>query len=130
MDSSKVMSMKEAIHALVKDGDTAYLAGFTHLIPFAAAHEIIRQGKKDLVLCRAPPDIIYDQMIAAGCARKGVFSYAGNPGGGSLRACRRAVEKGQPKPLETDEEVHSVEFLRVFERVRKNLPLPVRTNLG
>jgi len=130
MDSSKVMSMKEAIHALVKDGDTAYLAGFTHLIPFAAAHEIIRQGKKDLVLCRATPDIIYDQMIAAGCARKVVFSYAGNPGVGSLRAFRRAVEKGQPKPLEIEEYTHFGMSGRLFAGAT-NMPfLPVRTNLG
>ena len=126
MDSSKVMSMKEAIHALVKDGDTAYLAGFTHLIPFAAAHEIIRQGRKDLTLCRATPDIIYDQMIAAGCARKVVFSYAGNPGVGSLRAFRRAVEKGQPKPLEIEEYTHFGMSGRLFAGAT-NMPfLPVR----
>ncbi len=130
MDSHKVMSMKEAIAKFVHDGDTAYLAGFTHLIPFAAGHEIIRQGKKDLTLARATPDIIYDQMIAAGCAKKIIFSYAGNPGVGSLRAVRRATEKGIPKPLEIEEYTHFDLSGRLFAGAT-NMPfLPVRTNLG
>ena len=130
MDSHKVMSMKEAIAKFVHDGDTAYLAGFTHLIPFAAGHEIIRQGKKDLTLARATPDIIYDQMIAAGCAKKIVFSYAGNPGVGSLRCFRRATEKGIPKPLEIEEYTHFDLSGRLFAGAT-NMPfLPVRTNLG
>jgi glutaconate CoA-transferase subunit A len=79
----------------VNDGDIVYAAGFTHLIPFAAGHEIIRQGKKDLVLARATPDLIYDQMVAAGCAKKVIFSYMGNPGVGSLRIVRTAIEKGE-----------------------------------
>ncbi|MFN2399968.1 MAG: CoA transferase subunit A [Gemmatimonadaceae bacterium] len=90
---SKVMPMKEAIASFVRDGDTVVIEGFTHLICFAAAHEIIRQRRKDLTLCRLTPDLIYDQMIAAGCARKLVFSWAGNPGVGSLHAFRRAVEQ-------------------------------------
>ena len=102
---SKVVSMKDAIAAHVRDGDTVVIEGFTHLINFAAGHEIIRQGRKDLTLCRLTPDIIYDQMIAAGCARKLVFSWAGNPGAGSLHAFRRAVEKGTP-PLEIEEYSH------------------------
>jgi glutaconate CoA-transferase, subunit A len=102
---SKVVPMREAVAAHVKDGDTVVIEGFTHLICFAAGHEIIRQGRKDLTLCRLTPDLIYDQMIAAGCARKLVFSWAGNPGAGSLGAFRRAVEKGEP-PLEIEEYSH------------------------
>ncbi len=103
--TSKVVSMKAAIAAHVRDGDTVVIEGFTHLINFAAGHEIIRQGRKDLTLCRLTPDLIYDQMIAAGCAKKLVFSWAGNPGAGSLHAFRRAVEKGTP-PLEIEEYSH------------------------
>ena len=91
---SKLMSLKEAIKKFIHDGDILYASGFTHLIPFAAGHEIIRQGFKDLVLARATPDLIYDQMVAAGCARKVVFSYMGNPGVGSLRRVRAAIEAG------------------------------------
>ncbi len=92
---TKLCSLADAISTHVQDGDTVYLAGFTHLIPFAAGHEIIRQGKKDLTLARATPDLVYDQMVAAGCARKVIFSYMGNPGVGSLYALRRAIESGQ-----------------------------------
>jgi glutaconate CoA-transferase subunit A len=92
---SKLTTLREAVASLVRDGDVVYAAGFTHLIPFAAAHEMIRQGKKDLTLARATPDLIYDQLVAAGCARKIVFSYAGNPGIGSLRAIRAALESGR-----------------------------------
>jgi glutaconate CoA-transferase subunit A len=103
---SKLASMHDAIADLVHDGDTVVIEGFTHLICFAAGHEIIRQGRRDLTLCRLTPDLIYDQMIAAGCARKLVFSWAGNPGAGSLHAFRRAVE-GQPEqPLELEEYSH------------------------
>jgi glutaconate CoA-transferase subunit A len=87
--------MHDAVADLVRDGDTVAIEGFTHLISFAAGHEIIRQGRRDLTLCRLTPDLIYDQMIAAGCARKVVFSWAGNPGVGSLHAFRRAVEGAQ-----------------------------------
>jgi glutaconate CoA-transferase subunit A len=87
----------------VRDGATIYAAGFTHLIPFAAGHEIIRQERKDLVLARATPDLIYDQIIAAGCARKVIFSYMGNPGVGSLRMARAAIESGE---LEWEEYSH------------------------
>src|SRR3989454_12010330 len=86
------MTMRDAVSRFVHDGDTAVIEGFTHLISFAAGHEIIRQGRRELTLCRLTPDLIYDQMIAAGCARKLVFSWAGNPGVGSLHALRRAVE--------------------------------------
>jgi glutaconate CoA-transferase subunit A len=93
------MSMHDAIAAFVHDGDTVVIEGFTHLICFAAGHEIIRQGRRGLTLARLTPDLIYDQMIAAGCARKLVFSWAGNPGAGSLHAFRRAVE-GQTIEIE------------------------------
>jgi glutaconate CoA-transferase subunit A len=103
---SKVATMRDAVADLVRDGDTVVIEGFTHLICFAAGHEIIRQRRRDLTLCRLTPDLIYDQMIAAGCARKLVFSWAGNPGAGSLHAFRRAVEgKGGP-PLEIEEYSH------------------------
>ena len=100
---SKVVSLAEAISNYVQDGDTVYAAGFTHLIPFAAGHEIIRQGKKNLILARATPDLIYDQMVAAGCAKKVIFSYMGNPGVGSLRIVRSALEQGK---LEWEEYSH------------------------
>jgi len=130
MDLGKMMTMKEAVSKFVNDGETIYLAGFTHMIPFAAGHEIIRQKRKDLTLCRATPDIIYDQMIAAGCTKKLVFSYAGNPGVGSLRCFRRALEKGQPKPLEIEEYTHFGLSGRLFAGAT-NMPfLPMRTNLG
>lgn len=92
---TKLISLAEAISTYVQDGDTVYAAGFTHLIPFAAGHEIIRQQKRELVLARATPDLIYDQMVAAGCARKVIWSYMGNPGVGSLRIVRGAVERGE-----------------------------------
>ncbi|MCU0485188.1 MAG: CoA transferase subunit A [Anaerolineales bacterium] len=92
---SKVLSLTAAIARHVHDGDTIYAAGFTHLIPFAAGHEIIRQGRKNLVLARATPDLIYDQMVAAGCAQKVIFSYMGNPGVGSLRCVRSEIEAGR-----------------------------------
>jgi glutaconate CoA-transferase subunit A len=91
----KLLSLSEAISRHIHDGDTVYAAGFTHLIPFAAGHEIIRQGRKNLTLARATPDLIYDQMVAAGCARKVIFSYMGNPGVGSLRLLRAAIQAGQ-----------------------------------
>src|SRR4030095_6376479 len=100
---SKLTSLSEAIATCVNDGDTIYAAGFTHLIPFAAGHEIIRQGKKSLTLARATPDLIYDQMVAASCAKKVIFSYMGNPGVGSLRIVRSAIEQGK---LEWEEYSH------------------------
>jgi glutaconate CoA-transferase subunit A len=104
--SGKVMTMAEAIGTYVTDGDTLVIEGFTHLICFAAGHEIIRQKKRDLVACRLTPDLIYDQMVAAGCVRKVVFSWAGNPGVGSLFGLRRAVERGVPRPVEIEEYSH------------------------
>lgn len=92
---NKLMPLSKAISENLQDGNTLYAAGFTHLIPFAAGHEIIRQHKHDLVLARATPDLIYDQMVAAGCARKVIFSYMGNPGVGSLRIVRAEIEAGR-----------------------------------
>src|SRR4051812_6540973 len=97
--------MHDAIAMHVRDGDTLAIEGFTHLISFAAAHEIIRQRRRDITLCRLTPDLIADQMIAAGCLRKLVFSWVGNPGAGSLHAFRRAVEQRE-RPLEVDEYSH------------------------
>src|SRR5216110_1012372 len=105
-DASKVTSMSDAIARFVHDGDTVVIEGFTHLICFAAGHEIIRQGRRNLTLARLTPDLIYDQMIAAGCARKLAFSWAGNPGVGSLHAFRRAVEGKGAAPLEIEEYSH------------------------
>ena len=100
---TKLVPLSEAIANYVNDGDVVYAAGFTHLIPFAAGHEMIRQGKQNLTLARATPDLIYDQMVAAGCARKVIFSYMGNPGVGSLRIVRAALEQGK---LEWEEYSH------------------------
>src|SRR2546423_8978320 len=104
--ASKVVPMRDAVARFVHDGDTVDIEGFTHLICFAAGHEIIRQGRRDLKVCRLTRDLIYDQMIGAGCARKLVFSWGGNPGVGSLHAFRRAVEgRGAPR-LEIEEYSH------------------------
>lgn len=105
MSSSKVASMRDAIAGLVHDGDTVAIEGFTHLISFAAGHEIIRQRRRDLTLCRLTPDLVYDQMVAAGVARKLVFSWLGNPGVGSLHAIRRKTEGPSPS-LELEEFSH------------------------
>ena len=127
---SRLMSMQEAIDRFVNDGDLVVLEGFTHLIPFAAGHEIIRQHRKDLTIARLTPDLIYDQIIAAGCTRKMIFSWAGNPGVGPLHAFRRAVEKGRPRPLEIEEYTHFGMVLR-FMAGASNLPfLPTRNYPG
>jgi len=107
---SKLCSLKEAVGQNVRDGDLIYAAGFTHLIPFAAGHEIIRQGRKNLILARATPDLVYEQMAAAGCAKKIVFSYMGNPGVGSLRYLRTQVENGE---LEIEEYSHFAMITRL-----------------
>ena len=101
------LSLPDAVSELVRPGDCVALEGFTHLIPFAAGHEIIRQRIADLTLIRMTPDLLYDQMIGSGCARKLVFSWGGNPGVGSLHRLRDAVERGWPRPLELEEHSHS-----------------------
>jgi glutaconate CoA-transferase subunit A len=104
---AEIVALRDAIDHLVRDGDTVALEGFTHLIPHAAGHELIRRGRRDLTLIRMTPDLVYDQLIGAGCARKLVFSWGGNPGVGSLHRFRDAVEKGWPAPLEIEEHSHA-----------------------
>jgi len=104
---AEIVSLAEAIAATVHDGDTVAMEGFTHLIPHAAGHEVIRQRRRGLTLIRMTPDVIYDQLIGAGCAGKLVFSWAGNPGVGSLHRFRDAVENGWPVPLEIEEHSHA-----------------------
>jgi glutaconate CoA-transferase subunit A len=104
---ARIATLAEAVGELVHDGDEVALEGFTHLIPFAAGHEIIRQGRRDLTLVRMTPDLIYDQMIGAGCARKLIFSWGGNPGVGSLHRFRDAVQHAWPVPLEIEEHSHA-----------------------
>src|SRR5665213_3680461 len=104
---TQFLSLHDAVAANLKDGDTVALEGFTHLIPFAAAHEIIRQSRRDLTLVRMTPDIIYDQLLGMGCARKMIFSWAGNPGAGSLHRFRDAVEHAVPHALEIEEHSHA-----------------------
>jgi glutaconate CoA-transferase subunit A len=129
--NSKVLSMHDAIAKHVQDGATVVIEGFTHLICFAAAHEIIRQGRRDLTLCRLTPDVIYDQMIAAGCSTKLVFSWAGNPGAGSLHAFRRAAEgKSGAARLELEEYSHFGMVAR-FSAGAARLPFwPLRNYMG
>ncbi len=105
--TTPLLSLKEAVAEHVRDGQTLALEGFTHLIPFAAGHEIIRQGRRDLHLVRMTPDLVYDQMIGAGCARALTFSWGGNPGVGSLHRLRDAVENGWPRPLAIVEHSHA-----------------------
>jgi glutaconate CoA-transferase, subunit A len=104
---AEIVSLAEAIGQAVHDGDTVAMEGFTHLIPHAAGHEVIRQGLRDLTLVRMTPDVIYDQLIGAGCARKLVFSWGGNPGVGSLHRFRDAIEHSWPGPLELEEHSHA-----------------------
>src|SRR3974377_1612568 len=104
---ARISSLAEAIKDAVRDGDTVALEGFTHLIPSAAGHEIIRQGRRDLTVVRMTPDLIYDQLIGAGCVAKLIFSWGGNPGVGSLHRLRDAVENGWPRPLELQENAHA-----------------------
>jgi len=104
---AEFVSLEQAVATYVADGDTVALEGFTHLIPFAAGHEIIRQGRRDLTLIRMTPDLIYDRLIGMGCARRLVFSWGGNPGVGSLHRLRDAVENGWPAPLEIEEHSHA-----------------------
>src|SRR5438132_12899573 len=104
--AAKVMPMRDAVARFVHDGDTVVIEGFTHLICFAAGHEIIRQRRRDLTLARMTPDVIYDQMIGAGVARALIFSWLGNPGVGSLHAIRRRIEDEDPGPLQLEEYSH------------------------
>ena len=119
--------MQEAVRDLVRDGDTVAIEGFTHLICFAAGHEIIRQRKRDLTLARMTPDVVYDQMVGAGVARKLIFSWLGNPGVGSLHAVRRRIEDDDPAPLEIEEYSHFGMVCR-YVAGASNLPFfPIRS---
>ncbi|KFF49565.1 3-oxoadipate:succinyl-CoA transferase [Gammaproteobacteria bacterium MFB021] len=121
---AEFLSLHDAVARYVEDGATLAMEGFTHLIPFAAGHEIIRQGRRELTLIRMTPDLIFDQMIGAGCARRLIFSWGGNPGVGSLHRLRDAVEKGYPRPLEIFEHSHAA-MACAFEAGAAGLPLAV-----
>ena len=121
---AEIVSLEEAVAELVSDGDAVALEGFTHLIPHAAGHELIRQGRRDLTLIRLTPDVVYDQLIGTGCARKLVFSWGGNPGVGSLHRLREAVEHGWPGPLELEEHSHAG-MAAAYAAGAANLPFAV-----
>ena len=104
---AEITSLHDAVAGLVRDGDTVALEGFTHLIPYAAGHEILRQNLRHLTLVRMTPDVLYDQMIGVGAADRLVFSWGGNPGVGSLHRFREAVEDGWPHPIELEEHSHA-----------------------
>ena len=104
---AEIVSLAEAVDRAIHDGDAVAMEGFTHLIPFAAGHEVMRQRRRDLTLIRMTPDLIYDQLIGAGCVRKLIFSWGGNPGVGSLHRFRDAVEHSWPVPLEIEEHSHA-----------------------
>jgi len=127
---TKVMAMEQAISRFVHDGDVIVIEGFTHLICFAAAHEIIRQRRRKLTVCRLTPDLIYDQLIGAGCVQKLVFSWAGNPGAGPLYALRRAVEQGIPNPLELEEYSHYGMVARLVAGAARLPFYPLRNYMG
>ena len=121
---AEFLSLKEAIAETLHDGDWVAFEGFTHLMPYAAAHEAIRQRRRDLTLIRMTPDVIYDQMIGMGCARKLIFSFAGNPGVGLLRRLRDAVENGWPGPLEIEEHSHAA-MANAYEAGAAGLPCAI-----
>jgi glutaconate CoA-transferase, subunit A len=121
---ASILSLKEAVAEFVHDGDTLALEGFTHLIPFAAGHEIIRQKRRNLTLIRLTPDLIYDQMIGMGCASRMIFSWGGNPGVGSIHRFRDAVENGWPCPLEIEEHEHAG-MAAAFSAGASNLPFGI-----
>lgn len=128
--ANKLMSMQEAVGRFINDGDTIVIEGFTHLICFAAGHEIIRQKKRNLTLCRLTPDLIYEQLIGAGCVDKLVFSWAGNPGAGPLYALRRAVEEDIPHSIELDEYSHFGMVARFTAGAAKLPFFPLRNFMG
>jgi glutaconate CoA-transferase subunit A len=128
--ANKLMSMQEAVGSFINDGDTIVIEGFTHLICFAAGHEIIRQKKRNLTVCRLTPDLIYEQLIGAGCVDKLVFSWAGNPGAGPLYALRRAVEEEVPHAIELDEYSHFGMVARFTAGASKLPFFPLRNFMG
>src|SRR5947209_1897122 len=121
---SRFISLAQAVEEVLHDGDAVAMEGFTHLIPHAAGHEVIRQGKKRLTLIRMTPDLIYDQMIGMGCAKKLVFSWGGNPGVGSTHRLREAVEKGWPNTLEIEEHSHAA-MANAYEAGAAGLPCAI-----
>ncbi len=121
---AEIVTLADAVRDLVEDGQSVALEGFTHLIPHAAGHELIRQGKRDLTLIRMTPDLVYDQLIGMGCARKLVFSWGGNPGVGSLHRLRDAVEHDWPAPLELEEHSHAG-MAAAYAAGASNLPFGV-----
>jgi glutaconate CoA-transferase subunit A len=121
---AELTTVADGVRELVHDGDVVALEGFTHLIPYAAGHEVIRQRRRDLTLVRMTPDLVYDQLIGMGCARKLVFSWGGNPGVGSLRRFRDAVENGWPQPLELEEHSHAG-MAAAYAAGASNLPFAV-----
>ena len=118
------MKLEEAVASFMKEGYSVAFEGFTHLIPHAAAHEVIRQGHRELTLIRMTPDLVYDQMIGMGCAKKLIFSYAGNPGVGLLRRLRDSLEKGWPHRIEIEEHSHAA-MANAYEAGAANLPFSV-----
>jgi len=121
---AEFLSLRDAVNKHIHDGDTVAMEGFTHLIPFAAGHEIIRQEKRDLTLIRMTPDLVYDQLIGAGCVKKLIFSWGGNPGVGSLHRMRDAVQKGWPRSIELIEHSHAA-MANAYEAGAAGLPLAV-----
>jgi len=121
---SRFLSLAEAVEEVLRDGDTVAMEGFTHLIPHAAGHEVIRQRRQRLTLVRMTPDLIYDQLIGMGCADKLVFSWGGNPGVGSLHRLRDAVENGWPRPLALEEHSHAA-MANAYEAGAAGLPCAV-----
>ncbi len=121
---AEIMALRDAVSALIRDGDSVAMEGFTHLIPFAAGHEVIRQRRRDLTLIRMTPDVIYDQVIGAGCATRLIFSWGGNPGVGSLHRLRDAVEHAWPQPLELVEHSHAG-LANAYVAGASNLPFAV-----
>jgi glutaconate CoA-transferase, subunit A len=121
---AEIVSLGDAVEGLVRDGDVVAVEGFTHLIPHAAGHEIVRRGRRDLTLLRMTPDVVYDQLIGIGCARKLVFSWGGNPGVGSLHRLRDAVESSWPRPLQLEEHSHAG-MAAAYAAGAANLPFAV-----
>jgi glutaconate CoA-transferase subunit A len=121
---AKISSLADAVRDLIHDGDSVAMEGFTHLIPFAAGHEVIRQRKRDLTIMRMTPDVIYDQLIGSGCVKQLIFSWGGNPGVGSLHRVRDAVEKDWPQPIEIREHSHA-DLANAYVAGASNLPFAV-----
>ena len=121
---TEIVRLSEAVAHLVRDGDCVAMEGFTHLIPSAAGHEVIRQGRKNLYLVRMTPDLIYDQLIGMGCASRLRFSWGGNPGVGSLHRLRDAVERNWPAPLALEEHGHA-DMANAYVAGAANLPFSV-----